>query len=219
MKTSLAKMLFDILSNVKRKFKLHDKHLKVMEFRYHFREVSEAKSHNVKMMAIGFKTKKKQLGIGSYYSFIADPLLRPKIAAHRFFCSCEFCSNKLSLPTVSERYDGPFDRCKYWPVFAINANLGWNDIRVISFEPGKGCNDEELAETFVAAVRELGKTIPRSVMVGGIGAYGVDADDSDYYLVQWTEEPHMIEDDDVLLVGDPQIQIQVFTGNWVCNRR
>ncbi len=29
----------------------------------------------------------------------------------------------------------------------------------------------------------------------------------------------MIEDDDILLVGDPQIQMQVFTGNWVCNWR
>jgi hypothetical protein len=110
-------------------------------------------------------------------------LLGPKIAARRFFFSYEFCSNKLSLPIVSEKYDGPFDRCKYWAVFAINENLGWNDIRVISFEPGKGCNDEELEETFVATLRELGKTISRSVVVGGIGAYGVDADDSDYYLV------------------------------------
>jgi hypothetical protein len=33
------------------------------------------------------------------------------------------------------------------------------------------------------------------------------------------EEPRTIEDDDVLLVGDTQIQMQVFTGDWVCNGR
>jgi hypothetical protein len=77
-------MLFDILSNVKKKFQLHNNDQEVMECRYHLREVSEAKSHNVKMTAIGSKTKKKRLGIGSYYSFIADLLLGPKIAAHRF---------------------------------------------------------------------------------------------------------------------------------------
>jgi hypothetical protein len=104
-------------------------------------------------------------------------------------------------------------------VFVINENLGWNDIRVISFKPGKGCNDEEHEEIFVATLRELDKTISRSVVVGGIGGYGVDADDLDYYLVQWTEEPRMIEDDNVLLVGDTQIQMQVLSVNWVCNGR
>ncbi len=55
LKTSLAKMLFDVLSKAKRKFKLHENDRKVMERRHHLREVSEAKSHNMKMTANGFE--------------------------------------------------------------------------------------------------------------------------------------------------------------------
>jgi hypothetical protein len=85
-----------------------------MARRCHLRPVDEFKLHNVKMIAIGFNNKTKQSGIGSYYCFRAAPLLGPRIAAQRFYCSCAACINKLSLPTVAERYDGPFEQCKYW---------------------------------------------------------------------------------------------------------
>ena len=207
-------MVYDILSNEKRKFRLHENERKVMARRYHLRQVDEAKSHNVKMKAIGFDNKTKRSGIGAYYCFRADPLLGPRIAARRFYCSCAFCMNKLSLPTIEERYDGPFDQCKYWPLFRIDDHRGWNDVRIISFEPAKGCDVNELEETFVATLRELGKTMARSVVIGGKGAYSVDAEDSKYYLVEWTADPHMIEEDNVIMVVDQPMQL--FAGDWVC---
>jgi hypothetical protein len=184
-----------------------------MARRYHLRQVDEAISHEVEMKAIGFDNKTEQSGIGSYYCFRADHLLGPRIAAQRFYCSCAFCINKLSLPTIGERYDGPFDQYKYWPLFKIDENCGWNDMRIISFEPTTGCDKNELEETFVATLRELGKTMARSVVIGGKGGYGVDAEDIKYYLVEWTAEPCVVEEDCVIMVSDKLMQ--VFTGDWV----
>jgi hypothetical protein len=119
-KSSLAKMVYNILSNSRRKFCLHQNERKVMDRRYHLRPVDEAKLHKVKIRTIGFDSKTKRSGIGSYYCFRADPLPRPRIAAWNFFCSCAACIHKLSLPTVAERYDGPFQQCKCWPLFKMS---------------------------------------------------------------------------------------------------
>ncbi len=189
MKSSLAKMLYNILSNSKWKFCLHQNERKVMARRYHLRPVDEARLHNMKMKLIGFDNKMKQSGIGSYYCFRADPLLRPRIAAQRFYCSCASCINKLSLPTVAERYDKPFEQCKYWTLFKIYEHRRWNNVRILSFEPANGCDKNKREETFVATLRELGKTMARSVVIGDKGAYGVDANDTKYCLVEWTLDP------------------------------
>jgi hypothetical protein len=122
-------------------------------------------------------------------SFRVDPLLGPRTAARRFFCSCAACINKLSLPTVAERYDGTFEQCRYWPLFKIDDHRGWNDVRILSFEPAKGCDENKLEDTFAATLRELGKTMARSVIIGDKGAYGVNAEDTKYYLVEWTGDP------------------------------
>ncbi len=88
-KTSLAKIVFDILSNPKRKFKLHGNDQKVLEC-VPFEGISEAKSHNLKMKAIGFDTKKKQSVIRSDYSFIADPLFGQKLQRADSFAAVNF---------------------------------------------------------------------------------------------------------------------------------
>jgi hypothetical protein len=70
MKTSLAKMLYDILSNPKWKFRQKEDDQKVKEQWYHFRPVDNASSHNVKMKAVGFKKGGGCNVIGSHYCFI-----------------------------------------------------------------------------------------------------------------------------------------------------
>ncbi len=89
-KTSLAEMVYNILSNTKSKFWLQESERKIVKRRYHLRTVEAAQSHNVKMKAIGFEKRIKQAGIGSHYCFCADPLLGPCIAARRFICGCNF---------------------------------------------------------------------------------------------------------------------------------
>ena len=56
-KVSLAGMMYDILSNPKRKFRYKDEKQKVTERGYHLRAVVEASTHNVKMIAVGFEKK------------------------------------------------------------------------------------------------------------------------------------------------------------------
>jgi hypothetical protein len=125
--------------------------------------------------------------------------------------------NKLSLPTIEERYDGPFDQCKYWPLFKIDDHRRRNDVMIISFEPAKGCDVNELEETFVATLREVGKTMARSVVIGGKGAYSVDAEDSKYYLVEWTADPPMIEEDNVIMVVNQPCSYLLETGYATAN--
>jgi hypothetical protein len=55
----------------------------------------------------------------------------------------------------------------------------------------------------------------RSVIIGGKGAYGVNAEDTKYYLVEWTGDPQVIEEDGVIMVADQFMQ--VFAGDWVCD--
>ncbi len=140
------------------------------ERRYHLRLVEAASTHNVKMKAVGFEKKKGRYGIGSHYCFTGDPILGLRIASRHFFCSCVGCKNKLSLPTVSERYSGPFDECKYWSLFKIDDTRCWNDTKIISFAPAKDCDAEEMEETLAATLKQLAKTIARNVVIGGVGA-------------------------------------------------
>ncbi len=88
-------------------------------------------------------------------------------------------------------------------------------MRIISFEPAKDGDKNKLEETFVATLRELGKTMARSVVIGGKGACGVDAEDTKYYLVEWTADPWVIKKDGVIMVVDQPMK--VFADDWVCD--
>ncbi len=84
---------------------------------------------------------------------------------------------------------GPFDECKYWPIFKINDSAGWNDVWIIEFAPTNYCNEDELQDTMVATLKELVKRISKNVVVGSIGVYTINDDVDKYYLVQWVERP------------------------------
>jgi hypothetical protein len=215
-KSSLAMMLYNILSNPKRKFRYKGEDQKVKERQYHYRPVDEATSHNVKMRAIGFNKAKGRYGIGSHFCFMADPSLGLHCATRRFFCSCNGCRTKLLFGTIDERYNGPFDQCKNWPIYKINGNEGWNDVRILSFQPSDDCNVDELEHSLVHPLQELGKTISRNIIIGGIGAYAVDDADR-YYLVKWIEEPQEVEADEIVIVEDAPMMI--FKGDWICKGR
>ncbi len=88
-------------------------------------------------------------------------------------------------------------------------------MRILSLEHAKGCDKNKLEATFVATLRELGKTMARSVVIGGKGEYGVNAENTKYYLVEWTIDPQNIEKDGVIVVANQLMQ--VFADDWVCN--
>jgi hypothetical protein len=144
---------------------------------------------------------------------MADPLFGLRIAVSQFFCSCDACKTKLSLGTIKERYCRPFDQCKYWPLYKIDNNEGWNDVHILTFQPQDDCDVVELDKTLVHTLMELGKPISRSIVVGGIGAYAVDDIDS-YYLVKWIEEPREVEEDGIVMVEE--VPVMLFKGDWSC---
>jgi hypothetical protein len=110
---------------------------------------------------------------------------------------------------------GPFDECKYWPLFKINNATGWNDVKLLDFVPTNDCDGNVLKDTMVSTVREIGKAIFQNVVVGGIGAYTVDDDVDKYYLVQWTELPREIIEDQEMIVENTLTT--VFAGDWICD--
>jgi hypothetical protein len=86
-KMSLAEMMYDVSRDPTRKFRLKEEGQKIKERRHHLQPVEVACSHNLKMKAVGFEKGSGRNGIGSRFSFIADPLIDVKIAAWRFFAA------------------------------------------------------------------------------------------------------------------------------------
>ncbi len=156
-------MMYDILSNPKHKFQYKDHEQKVCKRCHHLRPVEDASTHNIKMTAVGFEKRRGHNGIGSYYCFVGNPLLGLNFFTWCFFCGCEGCKSILSSPIISDRYSGSFDTCKYWPIFEIDEIQGWNDTRILSFVPGKNCDNDKAEETFVQTLKDLAKTISCNV--------------------------------------------------------
>jgi hypothetical protein len=174
--------------------------------------VEDASTHNVKVTAVGFEKRKSHYGIGSYYCFVGNPLLGLNIVTRLFFYGCKGCKSKLSSPIISDRYSGPFDTCKYWPIFKIDEIWGWNDTRILSFVPGKDCDDDKVEETFVQTLKDLGKTISHNVILGGVGAYAVDDNCDRYYLVQRVDLPQEIDEDEMIMVENNMMMVS--KGDW-----
>jgi hypothetical protein len=121
------------------------------------------------------------------------------------------------LLPIGERYTGPFNECKYWPIFRIDDDKGWNDTKIINFILTKDNDKEEYAETLVSTLKDLGKTIVRNVVIGRVGAYTVDDEADQYYLVEWASEPREMEENENIIVENTLPT--VFKDDWVCEGR
>jgi hypothetical protein len=74
-----------------------------------------------------------------------------------------------------------------------------------------------MEETLVATLKQLAKTISRNVVIGGVGAYAVDDDVDQYYLVKWTQVPRVLLHDEIIMVENKMTT--VFRGDWICEGR
>jgi hypothetical protein len=93
----------------------------------------------------------------------------------------------------------------------------WNDTKILSFAPAKDCDAEEMEETLVATLKQLAKTISRDVVIGGVGAYAVDDDVDQYYLVKWTQVSRKLLHNEIIMVENTMTT--VFLGDWICEGR
>jgi len=214
-KLSLAKRVYEILSDPNRTFSQSLDKRVFKERRYHHRPVSVANNHRLKMTAVGFPDEKRS-GMGSTYCFMADPDLGLKIAACRFFCGCKGCEKRYDLPSIEERYEGAAKECKFWEVFKKDDESGYNDPMILSFVKANNCNEKEYNETLEVALNDIGMHMSSSVVEGHYGAYSVDHDKFvRYYLVQWVGTPRKLEQDEV--VDNDGELVQLFKDEWVCD--
>ena len=66
-------------------------------------------------------------------------------------------------------------------------------------------------------MKDIGKTIVRNVVIGRVGAYTVDDEADQYYLVEWASEPREMEENENIIVENTLTT--VFKEDWVCEGR
>ena len=86
--------------------------------------------------------------------------------------------------------------------------------KLIRFEETKDSNTENVADSLTHTLQSLGKTISNSVVDGGFGAYVVDDNNYNYYVVKWDGLPYEAVEDEGILFGDDQVA--VFKGDMLC---
>ena len=74
---------------------------------------------------------------------------------------------------IDQQFTGPCKDCKFWPIYRIDDNHGWNDWKILTSETAKGHDEEEYEDVMAVTLRGLGDTIPRSVGDGHFGGYEV----------------------------------------------
>ena len=196
---SLADVCYEILNDPDRKNGARSnahrsKNRKIDERRCFKRKEGAASGDGLKYVCMGFAPGEYN-GLRSHYNIRADPELlgREKplvIAMRRFPCCCEGCLVKLQEP-IETRYSGPSNACIYWEVFKMTCGTkGYNDWKLVTLAPKKKVFKEEhrLARLDVT-MNGVGKRMASQVKVGGFGAYVVDDERYDYYIVRWLESP------------------------------
>jgi len=91
----------------------------------------------------------------------------------------------------------------------------YNDWKIIEFEPGSECSEEDVEECMEATLFGLGETLAGRVFNNHVGAYAVEGDNNYlYYLVQWKGTPWMVTDDCIMKEGEDFYSLK--KGEWVC---
>ena len=203
---SLSQTCFEILSNPDRRYgaKSHRDRSKNRYFderRYLRRNIGAASGEGLKYVLKGFQSGEHN-GVRAHYNFRADPELLGSdkqicIAVRRFACYCAGCKEKLSQP-ISCRYSGASKTCIYWDVFKIpDKEEGYNDWKIIDIVPRKkGFNEDDRVARLEVTMMGVGKRMADQVAIGNYGAYIVDDDRYDYYIVKWTEMARKAERDE-----------------------
>ena len=61
----------------------------------------------------------KNNGIAAMHHFCFEKWLNKRFACSHILCYCQLYMTKFNRLTVEERYDGPRDGCKLWPIMEI----------------------------------------------------------------------------------------------------
>jgi hypothetical protein len=128
------------------------------------------------------------MGIRAHHSLVADPeVVGYPVVARQIPFLCPGCLQRFQK-SVAEHYSNLCDDCKYWSMY-----LGWNDWRKINFRKGRECDIDELVGAQEWTLTKIGETMAEQIVISKYGVYLVD-DEMKYYLVQWTSNPWIVED-------------------------
>ena len=133
----------------------------------------------------------------------------------RFPCCCEGCLTKLAEP-IETRYTGLSDKCVYWDVFKKNnGETGYNDWKLVEIIPKpKGYKEEDADARKAVTIAGVGKRMAELVEIGGYGAYPVDDERYEYYVVKWTGLPYEVEENISVPLGNETFYLR--KGETVC---
>ena len=186
---------------------------------YYVQREEDVTADGVKIKLVGLETGKFE-GISSMYNIRTDPDLGPKRAMiRRFPCLCPGCVAKLLLPWEDgidpqnqPRYQTP-GACKFVQVFGDQNK--WTFVRL---EETTESNQEESNEIQQNVLTAFSTRVAANVEVEGFGALLTDDPDSEgFYIVQWTSEPYVLQEDTKLTEYDPVVTLPA--GTQVCNAR
>ncbi|KAL7554298.1 hypothetical protein ACHAWF_018123 [Thalassiosira exigua] len=138
----------------------------------------------------------------------------------RFPCCCTGCLNKLAEP-IETRCSGASDKYMYWEFFKKPDGLtGYNDWKLVEIVPKpKGYMEEDVLEWKAVTIRGVGRMMSDQVRVGGYGAYPVNDNRYDYYLVSWAGEPWEVDSDETIVLDGESFYAEkgelVCKGTWL----
>jgi hypothetical protein len=169
------------------------------------RKEGQAKFEGLKMKAKLENRKmakhSKNNGIAAMHHFRFEKWLNKRFACCHIPCYCQWCVTKLNKLTVEERYDGPRDGCKLWPIMEIvdengtGTGKGYNDWTFGTFVEDK----DNVKAQYHASLRDMnvkiGERYSNEIEIDNYGAYMVNNPKMPVYVVQWVEEPWRAEID------------------------
>ncbi|EJK64880.1 hypothetical protein THAOC_14335, partial [Thalassiosira oceanica] len=225
---SLAEICYNILNDPDRtrgcqSNKNRSKWRKIFERRYFKRGVDEAPGNGAKWLAkkSDFRKETKNSVHFTYYYRIDPQLLRHTgkmvFACRRVPCFCKGCLERLELP-VDQRYVGPCNTCEYWEIFEKPNGTGYNDYNVVELiQNTKEFDEEDFADGNEFTLDTIGFVMSLQAKKGQIGAYVVDDENYDYYLVEFDSDPYQAERTETITLDGESFDVR--EGEWICKGR
>jgi hypothetical protein len=145
------------------------------ERNYNLHQPEDVRFKSIKMRAEGLK-KGSCNGVGTMYNVRTDPDLGLGRAAVRHIpCACTSCIVQLYKPWENNvepeeqpRYKGS-EKCKFWPIFE-----GANDWTIVTAEPTKSSDYEEVEQTQEVALRGIAAMMAERMEEEKYGAFMTD---------------------------------------------
>ena len=213
---SFAKICYDILVDPERahgatgdrKNAKREEDARLTERHYHLIDYlakdTKLDLEHANYVAIGFDLPAKINGILNHYNFRADwELGVGKVAVRRIPCACKKCLDQLDLewefgipPEEQPRY-GPSIDCQYREVLG-----DINNWRIIDLVKGEKADEEEVETLFESVLQDMDAMMVQDINEGEVSAICTWDDETEgYYLVKWTENPVMAEEEMTLEDG------------------